>query len=394
MRKLNKTELSEIFKHFLRSEKAGGLILIICTAISIIMANSTASEGYLQFWQRNFNLHIGFIQLNFTLEHWINEALMTVFFLMIGLEIERELYVGELKSFDHALLPILAAVGGMLAPALIHFAFNHGTPTQPGMGIPMATDIAFSLGLLSLLGSKCPPALKIFLTALAIIDDLGAVIIIAIFYTQEFSIVYLSIALGIFMIMILLNRLNVFILWIYMLLGVFMWYFMLKSGVHATVSGVLLAFAIPFRGSWDNHPSHRLQKSLHLPVNLLIIPLFAMANTGIKLLPGWREALYSSNSLGIILGLFLGKPIGVFCIIFFAARLKWCKLPASISWKLLFGTGMLAGIGYTMSIFISNLAFGEFGTFAEESKIAVVLGSLCSGILGLSTLSIMLRKSG
>ena len=392
MRIQNKPELSDIFKHFLNSEKTGGLILIFCTAISILVANSPAADGYLHFWHSKFALNVQSVHLDFSLEDWINEGLMTIFFLMIGLEIERELYVGELKSLNHALLPIMAAVGGMVVPALIHFGFNHGSATQAGIGIPMATDIAFSLGLLSLLGSKSPPALKIFLTAVAIIDDLGAVIIIAIFYTREFSLINLSIALGIFLLMILLNRLNIFIIWIYLVLGLFMWYFMLKSGVHATVSGVLLAFAIPFRKNWVDHPSYKLQKFLHHPVNLLIIPLFALANAGIQLLPGWTNQLQSTNGLGIIFGLLLGKPSGIFGFCLLAVRLKWCRLPEGIPWKILLSAGILAGIGYTMSIFISNLAFSEDGTLVEQSKIAVVLASLLSGAIGLFALTWTLRK--
>ncbi|MFI5156250.1 MAG: Na+/H+ antiporter NhaA [Chitinophagales bacterium] len=393
MRRQRKPEFTEIFKHFLHSEKTGGLILIFCTVVSILVANSPAANDYLHFWHSKLALNVQSVHLDFSLEDWINEGLMTIFFLMIGLEIERELYVGELKNINHAILPIMAAVGGMVVPALIHFGLNHGSPTQAGMGIPMATDIAFSLGLLSLLGTKSPPALKIFLTALAIIDDLGAVIVIAIFYTREFSLMHLSIALGIFMFMIILNRLNVFIIWIYLLLGIFMWYFMLKSGVHATVSGVMLAFAIPFRKNWVDHPSSRLQKFLHQPVNLLIIPFFALANTGIQLSSGWVAQLKSPNSLGIIFGLFLGKPIGIYCFCLLAVSMKWCRLPVGIQWKVLLSAGILAGIGYTMSIFISNLAFGESGTLVEQSKIAVVFGSLLSGILGLFALKWTLRKS-
>jgi len=246
----------------------------------------------------------------------------------------------------------------------------------------MATDIAFSLGILSLMGKKIPPTIKIFLTALAIIDDLGAVIIIAIFYTKNFSAMNLLIALGIFLFLLVLNKLNIFKIWIYIIAGIFMWYFMLKSGVHATISGVLLAFALPFRKKDQNHPSNRLLHALHNPVNFIIVPLFALANTGLLLEQGWFSHLHSKNSLGIIGGLVIGKPLGIIMSCFIAIKLKWCSLPDSMNWQLLFGAGALAGIGFTMSIFITNLAYTENMSLVQDSKIAVLIASFVAMIAG------------
>ena len=384
--------LSQVFKDFFNSEKAGGFILIFCTILSLLIANSKLGDGYLHFWHSSLNLSFPGARLNYSIEHWINDGLMTIFFLMVGLEIERELYVGELSDFRNALLSIAAAVGGMLFPALIHFAFNHGTHTQPGIGIPMATDIAFALGMLSLLGNRIPPSLKIFLTALAIIDDLGAVIIIAIFYTKEFSVINLGIALGIFGFLLILNRLRVYRLWIYLIAGVLMWYFMLKSGVHATISGVLLAFAVPFHKDDSINPSYKLQHALHKPVNYLIIPIFALANTGIPLAQGWYNQLSDGNSLGIILGLLLGKPIGIFMLCWIAVKMKWSVLPQGINWRILLGAGALAGIGFTMSIFITNLAFESKIELIEGSKITVLLASLFAALIGLAGLFLSCKR--
>jgi len=375
--------LSNIFKDFFKSEKAGGLILIFCTIISLLIANSGWGNGYTHFWHSPLNLSFSTIKLDYSVEEWINDGLMTVFFLMVGLEIERELYVGELSDFKNALLPIVAAIGGMAIPALIHFYFNHGTTTQSGIGVPMATDIAFSLGVLSLLGSRVPPSLKIFLTALAIIDDLGAVIIIAVFYTKDFSAVNLFIAIGIFLFLLILNRLKVYKIWVYLVPGALMWYFMLKSGVHATISGVLLAFAIPFNKDDSVNPSYKLQHALHNIVNFFIIPLFALANTGIQLAAGWLNHLYSKNSIGIIAGLVLGKPIGIFVLSWFVIAMKWCRLPEGTDLKKLLGAGILAGIGFTMSIFITNLAFTGETEIIQDSKIAVLLASMLAAVAGM-----------
>ncbi|MDP4128679.1 MAG: Na+/H+ antiporter NhaA [Bacteroidota bacterium] len=371
-----------LFQQFFKSEKAGGLILILCTLVSLILANSPLGKEYAHFWHIPASLRIGGLTIPFRIEEWINDGLMTIFFLLVGLEIEREIYIGELSAFKNAILPAVAAIGGMLVPAAIHFLFNHGKPEQAGIGIPMATDIAFSLGVLSLLGSRVPQTLKIFLTALAIIDDLGAVIIIAIFYTQSFSGFFLFLALALFAILILLNRLRVFSLWIYLPAGIILWYFLYRSGVHPTLSGILLAFAIPFRKNMENQPSARLQHALHTPVNFFIIPLFALANTAIHLAPGWHREMGSANSLGITLGLLLGKPLGIAGFSLLAVSVGLASLPKDMNRANLLGTGLLAGIGFTMSIFISNLAFSTNPQEIQNSKVAVLLASLCAAVTG------------
>lgn len=369
--------LSNTFQRFFESEKAGGVLLIVCTVVSLILANSPIGDPYLHLW------HVKVAGLS--IEHWINDALMAIFFLLIGLELERELYNGELSSLRNALLPIVAAAGGIAVPALIHFGFNGGTPTQAGIGIPMATDIAFALGVLALLGSRVPASLKVFLTALAVMDDLGAIIVIALFYTAELAFVYLVGALAVFGALLFMNRvLRVMSLIPYLLGGVLMWFLMLKSGVHATIAGVLLAFAIPFSARQDDaaSPSHRLEHVLHRPVAFVILPIFALANTGIVIGGDWAQELASANSLGILAGLVVGKPLGITILSFLAVAAGVCKLPLDLRWRHVFGAGLLGGIGFTMSIFITNLAFtGEPGVI-NASKMAILLASLSAGVLG------------
>lgn len=378
--------LTRLFLEFLRSEQASGIILILCTVVSIAVANSPLGSGYVDFWHSKIGFEFGGFVLKQSVEHWINDGLMAVFFLLIGLEIERELYVGELSTVKKASLPLFAAVGGMAFPALIHFFINRGTEFQDGIGIPMATDIAFALGVLALLGSKIPASLKVFLAALAIVDDLGAIAVIALFYTDNVSIPYLSLALGVFAGLLVLNRLKVHALWVYLIPGLFMWYFMLRSGVHATVTGVLLAFALPFGDGKKASPSYRLQHWLHKPVAFFIVPLFALANTGIALGEGWLQGLTSTNSLGIMSGLFLGKPIGIVLLCLFAVRLGISRLPHDLTWRHVIGAGFLGGIGFTMSIFITLLAFSDPGLI-QSSKIAVLLTSLFAGATGYVILS-------
>lgn len=381
--------LTKLFVEFMKSEQASGVILILCTIASVAIANSPFGNGYLEFWHLNIGIELGAFALDQSVEHWINDGMMAIFFLLIGLEIERELYTGELSSLKKASLPLLAAVGGMAFPALFHFLFNRGTETQNGIGIPMATDIAFALGVLALLSSKIPSSLKVFLAALAIIDDLGAIAIIALFYTKGISIFHLSLALGIFVGLLVLNRLKVHVLWAYLIPGLFMWYFMLESGVHATVTGVLLAFALPYGDGSESSPSYRLQHVLHKPVAFFIVPLFALANTGILLSEGWLQGLSNSNNLGIFFGLFLGKPIGITLLCLVAVRLGISRLPDDLSWLHIIGTGFLAGIGFTMSIFITLLAFND-PNYILGSKIATLLTSLLAGITGY----IILSKTG
>jgi NhaA family Na+:H+ antiporter len=369
--------LTQTFIRFFDSEKAGGLVLIAATVVSLLLANSPVSDDYLRIWQ----WHVG----GLSIEHWINDALMAVFFLLIGLELEREVYNGELSDFRSALLPILAAAGGIAAPALIHFWLNAGTATQPGLGIPMATDIAFALGVLALLGSRVPTALKIFLTALAVMDDLGAIVVIALFYTAELSVVYLLGALAVFALLVGMNRfLRIMALTPYLVGGAIMWALMLKSGVHATIAGVLLAFAIPYSRKHDDaaSPSHRLEHALHKPVAFIILPIFALANTGIAIGSGWTAQLASANGLGILAGLVVGKPLGIMLLCLLAVRLRIAALPSGLGWRHIFGAGLLAGIGFTMSIFITNLAFAGQPDVVTESKMAILLASLIAGLLG------------
>ena len=376
--------LSNTFKEFSESGKAGGIVLILCTIVSLIVANSPWGEPYLHFWHLNI--------AGLSVEQWINDALMAVFFLLIGLELERELYNGELSDLRNAMLPIFAAAGGIAVPALIHFWLNGGTPTQPGMGVPMATDIAFALGVLALLGSKVPASLKIFLTALAVMDDLGAIIVIAVFYTAELAVAYLAGALLVLAGLFVLNRgMRVMALWPYLIGGALMWFLMLKSGVHATVAGVLLAFAIPFSARQDDadSPSHRLEHALHKPVAFLILPVFALANTGIIIGTGWAEQLLSANSLGIFLGLALGKPIGIVLFTFAAVRIGLSRLPLDLAWRHVLGAGLLGGIGFTMSIFITNLAFTGQAEVINASKMAILVASLAAGVLGFGWLKVM-----
>jgi len=387
-----KPTLSRLFTDFFNSEKAGGFILIGCTVLSILIANSFIGEGYLHFWHQDIGFETENIHLLHPVEYWINDGLMAIFFLLVGLEIEREIYIGELSTLANASLPFFAAIGGMLAPALIHYIINNGSATQAGFGIPMATDIAFALGILSLLGDRVPVSLKIFLTAFAIIDDLGAIIIIAIFYTQSFSLLYFGIAIGIFGLLLVFNRLKINNLLFYLVPGVVMWYCMLQSGVHATVSGVLLAFALPFGNGDEQSPSYKLQHLLHKPVAFVILPLFALANTGIVFATGWYNGLVSKNSIGIMIGLIAGKPLGVLLFAFTAVKLKISSLAEDINWQHVIGAGILGGIGFTMSIFITLLAFND-GEIIVGSKIAVLISSVVAGLVGYFYLKIYTRET-
>lgn len=386
-----KTRFVNLFSEFFRSEKSSGMLLILCTITSIAIANSTSGAAFVDFWHTKIGFDTGWFHLKLSLEHWINDGLMAVFFLMIGLEIERELYVGELSNLKKAALPILAALGGMFTPALMYFLFNHGTDTAGGIGIPMATDIAFALGALSLLGRRVPLSLKIFLTALAIIDDLGAIIMIALFYVGDFSLLYFGLSIGIFLALLALNRLGVHHLAFYLIPGLFMWYFMVQSGVHATLSGVLLAFAIPFREPKETSPSYHLQHFLHRPVAFGIMPIFAVANTGIALSGNWLAGLTSANSLGILAGLVIGKPLGIVTFTWLSVRLRLLQLPNRVDWQHIIGAGFLAGIGFTMSIFITLLAFSDPST-VQNSKIAILLGSLIAGSIGFVILKLRSDK--
>lgn len=373
---------SHLFKEFFDSEKVAGLLLIFCTIVSLVIANSSIGDGYIQLMQQKLDLSIGNVSLNYSVEHWVNDGLMAIFFLLIGFEVERELYVGELADFKKAILPLSAAAGGLLIPALVHYSFNSGTETQSGFAIPMATDIAFALGILALAGNKVPTSVKVFLTALAIIDDIGAILIIAFFYTQTVLFTYLLVAGLILAGMFVLNRLKVTNLLLYLIPGILMWYCFLKSGVHATIAGVLLAFVIPFNKTDNENISYRLQHFLHKPVAFIIVPIFALVNTAVLIPPNVIESLSSSNSLGIILGLVIGKLVGIFLIPFVLVKLGLARLHEGVTWKNLVGIGLLGGIGFTMSMFISNLAFSDT-TLISTSKLSILVASAASAVAGL-----------
>ena len=378
-------KITQLFKDFFESEKLGGLVLLVCTIVSLVLANSIFGESYHHFWLIEFS--------GKSLEYWINDGLMTIFFLLIGLELEREIYQGELSNIKDALLPIFAAIGGMVVPAVIFLAFNFGTPTQSGSGIPMATDIAFAIGILSLLGNRVPLSLKIFLTALAVIDDLGAILIIAIFYTKTIVWGNLAIALGIFMLLYVLGKyFKVKNLLPYLIGGVIMWYFMLHSGVHATITGVLLAFAIPFGNGGNKSTSYILQHVLHKPVAFIILPIFALANTAILINGNIAEVVTENYSLGVALGLVVGKPLGIFILTVLVVKLGWCQLPNDMNWKSVLGVGFLGGIGFTMSIFITLLAFDNT-IIINNTKLIIVLSSLLAGVIGFLFLKITLKPN-
>jgi Na+:H+ antiporter, NhaA family len=360
-------------KELAENGKLTGIILIIATLFSLLLSNTDYAVSYLKIW----NTEIGFTVMHKSVLHWINDGLMALFFLLAGLEIKRELLQGELSDRKQAVLPVVAALGGIAFPVLIFFLFNsRNSEAMHGWAIPTATDIAFSLGILSLLGNRVPFALKIFLTALAIIDDLGAILIIAIFYTNELHLKMLLIATFIFIILIIMNKTKVRQLYFFLVPGAALWYFILESGIHPTVAGVLLAFTIPM--NLVEGLEHRLNK----PVNYLILPLFALANTAMPVSLEQAGNLLAPLSLGIIFGLLIGKPLGIVLAIFIAVRSKFASLPESISWKQITGLGMTAGIGFTMSIFIASLSFDDESVLTL-AKLAILIGSIISAVAGL-----------
>jgi NhaA family Na+:H+ antiporter len=370
---------SSLFEAFLRSEQASGAALFLAMIAAMSLANSPLGPDYLAFWQQKVG--VAGVGLKLSVEHWVNDGLMAVFFLLIGLEIERELYIGKLSNLKGATLPAFAALGGMALPALCHFALNQGTPTQAGIGIPMATDIAFALGVLALLGDRAPAALKVFLAAFAVIDDLGAIVLIALFYAKGFSLPAFASALVIFLGLLALNRFGVRRLRMYLIPGAVMWWCILQSGVHATLAGVLLAFAVPFGQGEDDSPSARLLHFLHQPVSFLIMPIFALANTGVVFSGDWLGGLATVNSMGVFAGLVLAKPVGIALFSWLAVKLGVSQLPEQVRWNHVIGAGMLGGIGFTMSIFITLLAFDD-PALIQSAKISVLLSSLVAGGAG------------
>jgi NhaA family Na+:H+ antiporter len=420
------------FQRFLRIEAAGGILLLVATAVALVWANSPWGDYYYEFWHKYLSVSFGEVRFEMSLAHFVNDGLMAIFFFVVGLEIKRELIAGELASLRKAAIPFFAAVGGMAVPALVYVAINLGDEDMKGWAIPCATDIAFAIGIMSLLGKRVPVGLKVFLTALAIADDLGAVLVIAIFYTNEIAFEPLIGAAAALMLSVIANRLQIRTPMIYAVIGIFMWLMLLKSGVHATVGGVLLALTIPVRVRLESGrfagfareavdeyerfegddilvnaqrqrallgleeacedaqtPLNRMEHELHPLVAFVIMPVFALVNAGIPLGGGFDDAIGSGTGLGVALGLVIGKPVGIVLATFAAVRLGLGRLPEQTSWRQIVGAGCLAGVGFTMSLFIANLAFDE-GPSLALAKAAILGVSLVSGVAGF----VLLRSVG
>lgn len=423
---------------FLESQTSGGLVLLICTVIALVVANVPALQHLQELWHVEAGISIGNFKIEMSVMHWINDALMAVFFFVVGLEIKREMLVGELSSVKKATLPIFAALGGMLVPAAIYAIFNHGTPTSNGWGIPMATDIAFAVGVISILGKRCPSALKIFLLALAIVDDLGAIIVLALFYpSHELNFVFMGLALVVFLILILFNKMKVNSPYVYLMFGLVLWYFVFRSGIHATIAGVLLAITIPSKTTINevrffvkvkhllekfkengnsevevlanpkqmevihdineevdaiNPLMHRFESALHPISHFLIIPLFALANAGVTL-DGSILQMSPMPAVvpGIFFGLLLGKPIGITLFSYISVKTRLAELPGGVPWKQIFAIGMVAGIGFTMSIFVDNLAFSD-PVYLNMGKAAILVTSFVSAICGMLAVLLTTKK--
>ena len=368
--------ITKFFKEFFSNSQSSGILLVFCVLISLMIANSSASAGFQSFLDQSWG--------PYSVSVWINDGLMAVFFLLVGLEIKRELLDGELSNFKNASLPIFAAIGGMLVPAVIFTLFNHGTEYSKGWAIPMATDIAFSLAIISMLGKSVPSAVKVFLAALAIVDDLGAIVVIAIFYTDEIHWNYLLYSGIIVAILAVLNFLKVKKHIFYLIPGCVLWYFMHHSGIHATIAGVILAFCIPASKA-DNEeasPLEKLEHFLHIPVSYAIMPIFALANTNITFKAGMVDGLFSNFGYGIVFGLILGKLIGINLFSFIAIKLKISSLPDKSRWVHMIGAGLLAGIGFTMSIFIALLSYKDNQDLQDSAKFAILTASVLAGFLG------------
>ena len=386
--------LSKPFKWFFQLEAASGLVLLIAAIIALVISNSNFSELYFTTLKQYLFIGVNDFGLKLSVHHWINDLLMAIFFFFVTLEIKREFIQGELTNIKKALLPIIGAVGGMVVPALVYIAINFGnTETLNGWAIPSATDIAFSLGILSLLGSRVPISLKIFLTALAIIDDLGAILIIAFFYSGDLSISYLSLILISYIFLLILNKLGIKKFLPYLIIGSFMWFFTYKSGIHATIAGVLLATTIPHRiKDKDFSLLIKLEHAISPYVAFMIMPIFAFANAGVSLEGLSLSSLLQPVPLGILLGLFVGKQIGVMIFSFIAVKTGAAQMPDKSSWLSLYGVSILTGIGFTMSLFVGNLAFTENIQYIDGVKIGVLAGSLLSTLFGYFILLFSLKK--
>lgn len=423
-------------RKFANREKIGGLLLILATLVAVGIMNSSLAEGYEHFWKEKYVIANEEFGINRSLHHWINDGLMVIFFFVVGLELKREFLVGELANKKNATLPVIAAIGGMLIPALIYISFNAGGDHLKGWGVPMATDIAYSLGIIALLGKRVPMPLKVFLTALAIVDDIGAILVIALFYSSEISWISLGIGGGLMVVLFALNLLGVRNIAVYIIIGIALWVAFLLSGVHATLAGVLLALAIPVKVKMgtkvfkqkteeklkeleardlehksalkdkkqldivneirdytkkSRSPLLRLENSLSGFNAFFIIPLFALANAGVPFESGWTEVFTDATGHGIMIGLILGKFLGVFGFSWIGIKLGFGQLPKGANWGAMAGIGLLAGIGFTMSLFITNLAF-DGGEIIDVAKISILLASFIAAILGLIVLSVSLKK--
>ncbi|MBN1306264.1 MAG: Na+/H+ antiporter NhaA [Anaerolineales bacterium] len=370
---------------FLQLESSGGILLMFATAAALILANTPAASYYALIIETPVEVRIGALEIAKPLLLWINDGLMAIFFCLVGLELKRELIEGELSNKRNIILPGVGAIGGMLVPALIYTLFNYTDPiAMKGWAIPAATDIAFTLGILSLLGSRVPTSIKIFLTSLAIFDDIGAIIIIALFYTEKISLAALVVTVYCILVLVLMNKRNIESRSMYVVVGIIMWVAMLKSGVHATLAGVILAMFIPMRSKTDpdHSPLRSMEHDLHSTVAYIILPIFAFANAGIRIVGLGSDELLHSVPLGIALGLFFGKQLGIFSLCGLAIKLNLTDLPNGMSWETLYGTAALCGIGFTMSLFIGSLAFEETGVnLLFDERLGIILGSLASGIV-------------
>ena len=386
--------ISKPFKWFFKLEAASGLVLLIAAILALIISNGSLADLYFHTLEKYLFIGINDFGLKLSVHHWINDALMAIFFFFVTLEIKREFIQGELSNLKQAMLPIIAAVGGMIIPALFYVVINFGnSETMNGWAIPSATDIAFSLGILSLLGSRVPISLKVFLTALAIIDDLGAILIIAFFYSGDLSIVYLSLILISYILLLILNKFSIKIFTPYLIIGLFMWFFTYKSGIHATIAGVLLASTIPHRlKDRDFSLLVKLEHAISPYVAFMIMPLFAFANAGVSLTGLSLSTLLNPVPLGILCGLFFGKQIGVLLFSFVSIKLKFAEMPNNSTWLSLYGVSILTGIGFTMSLFVGNLAFVENVQYMDGVKIGVLAGSLLSTLAGYFLLLVTSKK--
>lgn len=376
------TEPINIFNHFFKSEAAAGVVLLLFAISAIVIANVPQFSHIHNIWQKNVLFSFGDFKIEMDLVHWINDGLMAIFFFLVGMEIKREVMAGELSSLKHASLPIFGAIGGMLLPALIFISFTKGTPAQNGWGIPMATDIAFSIGILTLLGKRVPLPLKIFLTALAIVDDLGAIIVLAIFYPAHAIDPMLLIAAALVIVLLFaLNRYNVTNPMAYLFLGVILWIIILFSGVHATLAGVIAAMFIPFKYK-DRSPMNEIEHMIHPYVTFIILPIFALSNAGVQIDTSFFKGGIDPLAWGIFLGLTVGKPLGIFGLSWIAHKAGIAELPSGVKWSQIFAVGLIAGIGFTMSIFIDNLAFSD-ENLIETGKVSIIFASFTAAVLGM-----------